>query len=204
MLHGSSGHGSKFYNISKWVELSETENFIPVFPTALEVPLIENNGKFSTKWASPSLSQLVVDGYEVRDDEPFFRGMVDKMKNSFNIDASRIYICGFSNGGGFIRQLVLTEMNDIFAAAAVSGGFGLPEKYEVNDNIHLPLFAIVGSRDDRIIENTGEKVEIPLNGEEIMAHELFGTYVRGMLGTLALDEIYTEEPNPPSHNLLTC
>ncbi|MFZ1255451.1 MAG: hypothetical protein WAR77_03820, partial [Saprospiraceae bacterium] len=35
MLHGTSGDGEKFYNISGWKELGQAENFITVFPSSL-------------------------------------------------------------------------------------------------------------------------------------------------------------------------
>ena len=31
MLHGSGGNGEKFYNILRWAEKGEAENFITVF-----------------------------------------------------------------------------------------------------------------------------------------------------------------------------
>ena len=56
MLHGSSGTGDRFYNISRWPEKGEIENFISVFPTALSYRLID--GKTSTKWSSAGLSMM--------------------------------------------------------------------------------------------------------------------------------------------------
>ena len=35
MLHGTSGDGDKFYNISGWKEKADQEGFIAVFPSAL-------------------------------------------------------------------------------------------------------------------------------------------------------------------------
>ncbi|MBK7697090.1 MAG: hypothetical protein IPI30_23145 [Saprospiraceae bacterium] len=42
MLHGTSGDGLKFYNISGWKELGEDENFITVFPSSLSWCFVED------------------------------------------------------------------------------------------------------------------------------------------------------------------
>lgn len=51
MLHGTSGDGEVFYNAYGWKELSETENFIPVFPSSGRYKIIDDGeNKTTTKW----------------------------------------------------------------------------------------------------------------------------------------------------------
>ena len=202
MLHGSSGSGTKFYNISGWVEKSNQEGFIVVFPTGLEYPIVEKNNKLSTKWSSDGLVKDIPEGYPIKDDVPFIRELVDKCKSTFNIDEKKLYITGFSNGGGFVRSRALFELNDVFAACNFSGGYGLPEPSEINGRI-MPSFAIVGSRDDRIIDNTEVKEEIPLKMSEFYDHEVYGLWLKNVLNTLELKHDYIEEPNPPAFNRVT-
>lgn len=53
MLHGTSGDGLKFYNISGWKELVEEENFITVFPSALSWCLcMMEIEKHLTRWVN--------------------------------------------------------------------------------------------------------------------------------------------------------
>lgn len=53
MLHGTSGDGLKFYNISGWKELGEEENFITVFPSALSWCFVEDGiEKHLTRWVN--------------------------------------------------------------------------------------------------------------------------------------------------------
>jgi len=203
MLHGSSGSGTKFYNISSWVQKSEEVGCIVVFPTGLEYPIVEKNNKMSTKWSSDGLVNDIPEGYPIKDDVPFINGLIDLCDATFNIDKNRLYITGFSNGGAFVRTRVIQEMNDVFAAANCSGGYGLPEVDVVSGRL-LPIFAIIGSRDKNIIGNTETPEEIPLKAEEILDHELYGLYLKNMLTTLELDaNNYTETSNPPKYNLIT-
>lgn len=202
MLHGSSGTGEKFYNISKWVEKSNEENFIAVFPTALKYPLIEN-GNNTTKWSTPSLESEIPDGHKIKDDEIFLKEMIRMVKSTFHIDHSRIYACGFSNGGNFTRHNIIPHMAEEFTAVAISGGFGVPEKLALDSDNYLPLYAMIGTKDDRIIEATGDIQEIPLDGQEFMAHQFYGTFARAMAATLNLEANFTEEQNPPKYNILT-
>ena len=62
---------------------------------------------------------------------------------------------------------------------------------------------MIGTKDDRIIESTGEIKEIPIDGQEFMAHEYYGTFARAMAETLSLEADYSEEQNPPNYNILT-
>jgi poly(3-hydroxybutyrate) depolymerase len=202
MLHGSSGSGTKFYNISGWVEKSNEEGFIVVFPTGLEYPIVEKDNKLSTKWSSDGLVVDIPEGYPIKDDVPFIRELVEKCKSTFNIDKKKAYITGFSNGGGFVRSRALFELNDVFAACNFSGGYGLPETATINGRI-MPAFAIIGSKDDRIISNSGVLEEIPLQMKNFYDHDLYGLWLKNVLNTLELEHDYTEEPNPPAYNLVT-
>jgi polyhydroxybutyrate depolymerase len=202
MLHGSSGNGQRFYNISGWVQKAEEEGFIAVFPTALEYPIVEKNGRMETKWSAGGLEKDIPEGYPIKDDIPFFRKLVDLCKGSFSIDGNRVYICGFSNGGGFVKSRILPEMADVFAACASSGGPGLPQSFPLIGLRRMPLYTIVGTLDDRVIERTGAMEELPLNADEFLAIEQIGNATDTLLNMLQLGSPYSETPNPPAYNLI--
>lgn len=202
MLHGSSGNGQRFYNISGWVQKAEEEGFIAVFPTALEYPIVEKNGRMETKWSSGGLEKDIPEGYPIKDDIPFFETMVDLCKESFAIDDKRIYICGFSNGGGFVKSRILPEMSDVFAACASSGGPGLPQSFPINGQRRMPLYTIVGTLDDRVIEGAGAMGELPLSAADFLGIEQIGSNTDTLLNMLQLGSSYSESPNPPAYNLI--
>ena len=200
MLHGSSGTGEKFYNISRWAEKSEVENFIAVFPTALEYRLID--GKTSTKWSSGGLVNDVPEGTDIKDDIPFLRELIDLCKNSFSIDHRRVYISGFSNGGGFVKSEVVPRMGDVIAAANSTGGVGIPTVLPIEGNRIMPFFNISGTNDDRIWEAIGEAKELPIQAEEIESHDFLWSSLNNMCKMLGVDTTYTEQPQIPDYNLM--
>jgi polyhydroxybutyrate depolymerase len=200
MLHGSGGDGQKFYNISRWVEKSETESFIAVFPTAQKYELLD--GGRLTKWSSTGLESEVVAGVEIKDDILFIEELVRLCKETFNVDASRLYISGFSNGGGFVKSQVVVRLGHLFAATNSTGGVGIPIIIPIEGDRRVPHFNMSGSLDDRIFENIGSNEELPLSAAQIEHHEDLWLWLSNMCATLGVDTIYTEESHAPQYNLM--
>ena len=201
MLHGSTGTGTKFYNISRWAEKGETENIITVFPTALSYPL--QNGNNSTKWSSNGLQFEVVPGTVIKDDIPFIEELVSICKETFNIDESRVYISGFSNGGGFVKSQVVPRLGHVFAAAGTAGGVGIPIQEQIQGNRIIPLYNISGTQDDNIKEAIGVNEELPIKASDIENHTFIWSQLENMCEMLGLSTDYTEEQHIPDYNLLT-
>jgi len=201
MLHGSSGTGTKFHNISGWKEKGEAEGIITVFPTAMEYRLAV--GRTSTKWGSKGLESELAAGETVKDDIPFIEELVRRLKLSFNLDEKRLYISGFSNGSGFVKSEVLPRMGETFAAANVTGGVGIPVLFPIQGNRIMPVFNISGSMDPKIFENIGTNEELPLSAADIEAHSFLWSSLSTMCEMLDLQTDYTENPNIPLWNLMT-
>jgi len=125
MLHGSSGNGEKFYNISGWKELGETENILTVFPSSWKYCKNDPNGsgatRITTKWNIFADDASYCPGQNPRDDIQFFRDIIEQLNQKFNIDAKRRYLVGFSNGGAMALRCAV-EMSDVFAAIVESAG----------------------------------------------------------------------------------
>lgn len=207
MLHGTSGDGQKFYNISGWVEKADAEGFIAVFPSALTYCLgddddhdgaIEaNEWTITSKWAmgslgtakmpmcpaaelekQPAAQQATVQSSAVADDLAFFDAMVDAVKTDFPVDDKRLYVTGFSNGGQMAARLMV-ERSTVFAAFAVAAAsLDLP-----NAGVAArpaPLYFSVGEVDDRFLGATGLP-SLPLDAtiSEVPA-------MKGILGSLAV------------------
>jgi polyhydroxybutyrate depolymerase len=198
MLHGSSGTGKRFYNISGWVEKADEEGFIAVFPTALEYPLA--NGNRETKWSAGGLENDVAPGTVIKDDIPFLRELVDLCHSTFSIDEQRIYISGFSNGGGFVKSRVIPEMSDVFAAASTGGSLGLPQGYTIDDGRFMPVYFIVGTSDDKVKKWAGTSSDLPLSAEPLFEIDEVWARTKVMLDMLALDTTYSETSNAPFFN----
>ena len=199
MLHGSGGSGARFYDISGWVQKSEEEHFIAVFPTGLEYPIIEKDSHLFTKWSSDGLVNQIPAGYPIKDDVPFIRELITWCEEQFNIDSRRIYISGFSNGGAFVRTRIMDEMNDRFAAAS-AGNIGFQEPLSITGYV-MPFFQIVGSKDDYILDALGIQ-ELPLNADQLLQIPQIAQQIAHLKTTLRFGDNYTESPHIPKYNFI--
>ena len=202
MLHGASGNGEKFYNISRWKEKGEEEGIISVYPTALKYKLVDKTSKI-TRWSTPALSEILEDSTTIiKDDVIFIDGILDVINATFNIDENQTYCVGFSNGGGFTRTRLYPELPYRFTAFGTSGGLSLGEVRDIPSGIHNSLYMIIGSKDQNLVEASGILEEVPFNGEEFMNHDFYGEIFKVVIEQCGLEETYTEESNPPMYNVL--
>ena len=148
MLHGTSGDGEKFYDSKGWKEVAEEENFIAVFPSSMRYKIFDltEGNKTTTKWnTTPDANWVFQPGEKGQDDIKFLRKVIVEMQGKFKIDASRIYLNGFSNGGQMAAKCSI-EMSDVLAAVAENAGsFYLDTTYIPKRK--LPVLFQVGNRD---------------------------------------------------------
>ncbi len=132
MLHGTSGNGEKFYNISGWKEVGERENILTVYPSSWRHCVIKDGQRQNTtKWhVYPSRFEYC-EGETPLDDVAFLRGVIDSMIQRFHIDEKRIYMVGFSNGGEMVSRCAV-ELSDRLAAVVMASGVNL------EGNLHTP------------------------------------------------------------------
>jgi polyhydroxybutyrate depolymerase len=79
------------------------------------------------------------------DDVQFTRDLVASLQERLNVDPARIYVTGFSNGGGMVHRIAC-DMADVFAAGAPVAGptlLGDP----CDPGRPFPMFAIHGRLD---------------------------------------------------------
>lgn len=202
MFHGSSGDGDRFYKISGWVEKANEEGFIAVFPTALEYPIADSKS-WSTKWSGDGLEKDIQEGFPIKDDVNFIRDLLKVLDETFHLSKGSRFAVGFSGGGSFIRSRLMSEMPDAFAAFATGGGFGLSMPEVIPQGMERPLYCIVGSKDNHIIEASGVWEEIALDPEAFMAQSQFQGQLDAILSTLKLSKVYTSEVFPPKKSILT-
>ena len=123
MLHGTSGDGEKFYNISGWKEVGEAENILTVYPSSWRYCIFDEGGiqKTTTKWNSQPAEWQPCAGERLRDDVKFLLTVITELKAKFNVDSKRLYLAGFSNGGQMAAKCTIA-MSDKFAAIVESAG----------------------------------------------------------------------------------
>jgi polyhydroxybutyrate depolymerase len=126
VLHGTTGF-SFFYPfyffrscfIEKYTEFSQKadeEGFILLFPNAKFI------FEFRVFAFNPGYTPYSY--FDNIDDIGFLKDLIDKMINEYNINQSRVYVTGFSNGG-YMTYSAGAYLSDIIAAIApVAGAIG--------------------------------------------------------------------------------
>jgi polyhydroxybutyrate depolymerase len=109
-LHGRGGDGSSMARLTAFNYLADEENFIVVYPDGLD-----NRWNFVTD--PPGYGRMR------QDDVGFLLALLDEVSSQYSIDATRVYVTGFSNGG-FMTQRLACAAPERFAAFASVGGAG--------------------------------------------------------------------------------
>lgn len=112
-FHGGGGSASGQIYVSDMRPIADTANFILIYPQG---SLLDNGG--GTHWNSAPIGG---DNKSSTDDFGFIKALIDKILLTHNVDTTRIYATGFSNGGDFSHSLPCFLSNKIAAAVSVAG-----------------------------------------------------------------------------------
>jgi polyhydroxybutyrate depolymerase len=132
-LHTSMSWDSSAMVISQWNKVADENGFIVVYP--------EGSGFGPKSWEmtgseTPARMPDVI----------FISDLIDKLEASYNIDKTRIYANGMSNGGGMAFVLSCTLSDRIAAVGMVSAGLD-PEWNWCTDHRPVPVIAFHGTAD---------------------------------------------------------
>jgi len=125
-MHGAAGWPAQQMNLSRWNRLADEFGFIVVYPSGTGTP---------KHW-------------EV-DDVPFISDLIDKLEANYNIDATRIYADGLSNGGGMAFVLSCTLSDRIAAVGMVASAQLLPWNW-CTDHRPVPMIMFHGTADPMV------------------------------------------------------
>lgn len=169
MLHGTSGDGEKFYNISGWKELGEQENFITVFPSSLTWCFVEDGvEKHNTRWVNGNVTENPCSGppQDYVDDIKFLKKLASMIVDTLPVNSSKIFASGFSNGCAMIHKIAI-DAGDIFKSVA-----GCSAPLSMADSAapvnRIPVWFMVGTLDDRFI--VPPFTELPFGEDSILAY----------------------------------
>jgi polyhydroxybutyrate depolymerase len=139
-FHGFLSNPESQALISGWHKLAAQEGFLVVYPQGRKFPQRWDSG---LTWGNSDV-----------DDVQFFRDMLDDLSSMAAVDHSRVYVNGFSNGGGMTVRLgceaadLLAAMGTV-AAAVVSDG-------ECSPSRPVPVMAFHGTADPIVPYAGGE------------------------------------------------
>lgn len=104
-LHGAGGNGSQQKGGSGFSALADKEKFLAVFPDG-----VDGYWNVDDKCCGTA-------GKEKVDDVGFLKAIITKLQTDTCVDAKRIYVTGFSNGGGLTHRMGC-DAADVIAAIA--------------------------------------------------------------------------------------
>ena len=101
------------------------------------------------------LSNFIVTLLSIIDDLGFIDKLLDSLLANYSIDANKIYICGFSNGG-FMTQRFACQQNQRFAAMASLGSIMDTSLFaNCNPQRAIPMMFVLGTDDPFVPFNGG-------------------------------------------------
>jgi polyhydroxybutyrate depolymerase len=113
-LHGFMGWAAQQQRLSGWNAVADRYGFIVVYPQGTDRP---------RRWnAEPSPTDP--DGLER--DVQFISDLIDHVAAQYQIDESRVYVTGMSNGAGMAFALACTIPERIAAIGGVAGAYRYP------------------------------------------------------------------------------
>lgn len=145
-LHGGSGNMITAQGFSMLNPVADQNNFIVAWPQGYGI------APPGFSWADGRNTSADQAGI---DDVGFIDTLIDTLITRYNVDTSRIYICGFSNGG-FMVQRIACQLPDRFAAMASLGASMDVIRYQnCNPSKPIPMAFFNGTADPAMPYNGG-------------------------------------------------
>lgn len=121
VLHASGGDGDRVRVLTAGLAEEEADRlgFVVVYPDGVD------GGWNGCRRSAPYRANT-----ENVDDVRFLRSIVNRLDDSYGVDASRVWALGFSNGGHLAMRLALEAPDDFAAVAAIAAS--LPTEEELD------------------------------------------------------------------------
>jgi polyhydroxybutyrate depolymerase len=128
-MHAAALWPAAQMNTSRWNRIADEQGLIVAYPAGSGVPRV-----------------FPMEGQALTEDIKFISDLIDKLTTDFNIDRTRIYADGLSNGGGMAFALSCAMSDRIAAAGMVAAAQLLPSSW-CTDPRPVPMIAFHGTAD---------------------------------------------------------
>ena len=136
-FHGGAGTAEVQYITSNFVDIADREGILVIYPQA--------DVRAGSVWNTlHSEEDNKVAGV---DDFGFIAAIIESFDSNPNIDTSRIYVSGYSNGAALAYQIACHLNNDIAGFVVMSGLFPLEVEYPCDITHETPGIIINGTSD---------------------------------------------------------
>ncbi len=142
-LHGRPDSGAGFATITDLSRVAEEHGFIVVFPDG-----VDNQWNYLGGIMQGEM-------FNTPDDVAFLNALVDDLAIDLNIDLSRVYLTGFSNGGFMTYRMACNPTPNRFAGYAVAGALMYPE---------MELMCLAAPPRPLLVEHGTEDISISWEG----------------------------------------
>jgi len=141
-IHGYTASAASMVEESRWHDVAEKEGFIVVYPQGMvrDLPMMGNVP--CAMWLGGAFTMLAGE-MDPMTDAIVLNTILDKTEAAYNVDKSRIYCTGHSNGSMMTFTLAASGASR-FAAVAPIGAFST---LEITDKALLPVWAMCGEFD---------------------------------------------------------
>lgn len=154
-FHGSTMSASRQMSMCDFRPVADNAGFIVVHPQGTKL-----NG--SSHW---NVEGLTVGS--TTDDIGFTEALLDAISDGYNIDSTRVYGAGYSNGGYFCFRLACQLSNRFAAVASVGGSMTVETITNCSPKHPTPVLQIHGTNDGSV-SYEGETWSLPV--EEALQH----------------------------------
>ncbi len=145
VLHGGGGTGAGMIKLTGFNAVADREGFVVVYPDGVERHWNDGRG---VEWYRAHTQEI--------DDVGFISALIDELSRKLNIDASRVYATGISNGGMMSYRLGCELSDRIAAIAAVTASLAVDMVKEWSPSRPVPVLIIAGTADPLVPWGGGE------------------------------------------------
>ncbi len=148
-MTGESGYKTPY---KLWMTLADNDKFIVVYPEGL-------NGAYDKPTWNDCRANSIVSSDA--DDVRFISTLINEISSNYNIDKTRIYVSGTSNGGLMALRLAVELSDRIAAVAAVAAA--MPDTSECGSPVNPISVLFMNGTDDNHLPFNGGFVSNPPN-----------------------------------------
>jgi polyhydroxybutyrate depolymerase len=155
VFHGGGGRGSGMNWLTHFNSIADRDRFVAAYPDG-----------WKRHWANSG--EFPSDGVERPDDLQFLSKLIEKLVTSHNLELSKVFAAGISNGGFFAQRLALENPKKVKAIATVAAT--MPEPLSKVKSIDHPVpVMIIHGTDDPLVPFEGGNVRAGARGPILSA-----------------------------------